>query len=126
MNFGRECSRTFKEQRHEESERLPEHVTEGKEIKNSDGLKWSRPLLVFVDLLLKRPQVGADISVPMNDAFRFSCGAGRVDNFDDVVWTYFTRSKGMAGAPTADGIEHCIIDYRLRFRFRTNSLYQLL
>src|SRR5215831_3381828 len=57
MDFCCERSRTFKKERHEDPERLTEHVTERKQIENSNRLKRACPQFVFRDLFLKRPQV---------------------------------------------------------------------
>ncbi len=59
-------------------------MTEGKHVENADRLKRPGPLLVSVDFLLERPQVGADIAVTVDHALGTGGRSGGVDNLNDV------------------------------------------
>src|SRR6185369_5587867 len=120
MNFSCESSRAFQKQRHEDSKRLAEHVTERKQIENANRLKWSSPLFVLRDLFLKRPEIRADVSMSMNNAFRFSSCSGGVHDLYDVIWTYCAWSKGIDGLPTGNGVQLRTVEHRLRSCFGTN------
>src|SRR5262245_1713045 len=86
MNFRREHRCASQEHRHKDTERLPEHVTEREKIQHAYGLKGSRPLFVFLDLSLKRPEIGADVSMSVNNALGLAGGPRCIHDFDDIIW----------------------------------------
>src|SRR5215471_8232133 len=93
MNFARERDGTFEKHRNEQTLRLAKHVAQRQQIQNTHRLKWTRPFPVLFNFLLKRPQVRADVSMAMHDAFGLACGSRRINDFNDVVRRHLARRE---------------------------------
>lgn len=69
----------------EEREHLTEHVTEWDQAQKTQRKSWSKPLGVSGNDLLRRHNIGQNISVRDDDALRFSSRTGSEYDLSDVV-----------------------------------------
>ena len=125
MHLAGERRRAFEKKRNEQSLRLAEHMAERQQIENSNRLKWPRPFFVFGDLAAKRPEVRANIPVPVHHTFRLAGCSGCVNDFDDIARSDFARGESHRGRERRDGIKAGVVDDELGLRFPGNTLHKV-
>src|SRR5262245_50080468 len=122
MDFVRKDGGAFEKQRDEQTLRLAEHVAERQQVQNPNRLQDSRPLLVFRNFVPERAEIRADVAVTVNHALWLACRAGRVNDFDNIIWRDFGQVKGMDGRPSRHRVKHGVIDDQSRVGFCSNAL----
>src|SRR5262245_4988514 len=121
-----EGDRAFQKHRNKQSHRLSEHMAERQQVENADRLKWFGPLSVFCDFFLKRPQVGANVAVPMHDSMRRARCAGRVDDFDNVVRVHLRKIELLYRGATLQCVETRSVQCQSRAGIVSNACGELL
>ena len=71
MQLRHEHHGSTQQHRDEESRRLAKHMAQRQQVQKANRLERTSIALVFVDLMQKRIQVGADVSVSVNNPFGF-------------------------------------------------------
>ena len=87
--------------RNERRHRLPEHVTQRKQIQEPDRRERPHVLEIFADLALDRHDVGQDVAMRDDDALRLGGRARGEQDFGDIV-ARDRRARAGAGSPV-----HC-------------------
>ena len=85
MELGHEHHAAPQDEGNEESGGLTEHVAQGQEIQEPDGLERSGVFPVAGDLTGEGSQVGANVPVAVDDPLGRARGAGREDDLHRVV-----------------------------------------
>ena len=93
VKFVHEDNRSPEDRRDEQTHRLAEHMAEWHGLKKPDGLEGPSPAPVAGDLFGDRRQVGADVAVPVYDAFRVRRCSRRVEQLHYLGWIGRVRAE---------------------------------
>ena len=88
---------TAQKLRNEDAHKLPKDVAQRDEIQEANRMKEAPPLNVFCDLSFQRQQVGEQIAMREQHAFRSRGRAGGENDFDESVFINTFKRVRLSG-----------------------------